>query len=397
MNTKNITDKVSYCGVNDRTSALFENIWDLPNGVTYNIYIVRGKKATAIIDGSDTDHASEFISHITDTIETSPDYLVINHIEPDHSGAIPMLKEKFPKLKIVGNAKTIEMLKGFYNIESDVIEIRDGDTIDLGDLHLRFILTPMVHWPETMFTYAEEEKILFTGDAFGCFGALNGAVIDKHMNTDIYLSEIYRYYACIIAKYGQSVEKAFSKIKNLPVDYICTTHGPVWHSKKEEIGDLYSRMAKWEGEKGVVVAYGSMYGNTAAMADRIASLLAGAGIKEIRVYDLSHTPQSQALADIMRFKGLILLSPTYNSEIFPPVASLATAILARGVKNRIIGVAGSFSWGSQAVRKLRTLFQDKPVTLLEPSPEMKQAIKSCPNDGITKLVSAMVSELESNL
>ena len=156
-------------------------------------------------------------------------------------------------------------------------------------------------------------------------------------------------------------------------------------------------MAKWEGEKGVVVAYGSMYGNTAAMADRIASLLAGAGIKEIRVYDLSHTPQSQALADIMRFKGLILLSPTYNSEIFPPVASLATAILARGVKNRIIGVAGSFSWGSQAVRKLRTLFQDKPVTLLEPSPEMKQAIKSCPNDGITKLVSAMVSELESNL
>lgn len=394
MNINRITDRVTYCGVNDRTTGRFEGLWELPYGVSYNSYVVRGSKASAIIDGSDIHHTAEFIGHLADILEgTTPDYLVINHMEPDHSGAIPTLKSRFPDLKIVGNAKTLDMLNGFYGINTGTMEVKEGDTLDLGDLHLKFILTPMLHWPETMFTYAVEEHVLFTGDALGCFGALNGAVIDRQMDTSLYFPEAYRYYSCIVAKYGQFVEKAFAKIAGLTVDYICTTHGPVWNEQREQIARLYARMAKWEGERGVVIAYGSMYGTTAAIAEEIGSRLAEAGIKDIRIHDLSHAPQSRVLADIMRLKGLVIISPTYNGEIFPPVASLATALLARGIKNRVIGVAGSYSWGAQSVKKLKAMFEGKPVTLIAPAPEMKQARKEEVSPVIDSLAAELVAAL----
>ncbi len=394
MNINRITDRVTYCGVNDRTTGRFEGLWELPYGVSYNSYVVRGSKASAIIDGSDLHHTAEFIGHLADILEgTTPDYLVINHMEPDHSGAIPTLKSRFPDLKIVGNAKTLDMLNGFYGINTGTVEVKEGDTLDLGDLHLKFILTPMLHWPETMFTYAVEEHVLFTGDALGCFGALNGAVIDRQMDTSLYFPEAYRYYSCIVAKYGQFVEKAFAKIAGLTVDYICTTHGPVWNEQREQIARLYARMAKWEGDRGVVIAYGSMYGTTAAIAEEIGSRLAEAGIKDIRIHDLSHAPQSRVLADIMRLKGLVIISPTYNGEIFPPVASLATALLARGIKNRVIGVAGSYSWGAQSVKKLKAMFEGKPVTLIAPAPEMKQARKEEVSPVIDSLAAELVAAL----
>jgi flavorubredoxin len=396
MNINRITDRVTYCGVNDRTKSLFENLWELPYGVSYNSYFVQGTNATAIIDASDSGHAAGFIDHITELLpDSAPDYLIINHIEPDHSGAIPMLKSKYHNIKIVGNAKTMDMLKGFYGIEDNLMTVADGDTIDLGNCHLRFIFTPMVHWPETMMTYFEEERILFSGDAFGCFGALNGAVVDKQMDTEIYFSEAYRYYACIVAKYGQFVGKAFDKIAPLPMDYICSTHGPVWHEQKPKIIEQYIKMSNWEAEKGVVIAYGSMYGNTTVIAERLASRLADAGIKSIRLHDVSYTPQSRILADIMRFKGLILISPTYNAEIFPPVESLLTAILERGIKNRAIGVAGSYTWGSQAIRKIASRLEGKPVTLLQPTPQLKQALHMSTNDDIELLAANMKSELEN--
>ncbi len=396
MNINRITPKVTYCGVNDRTKPLFENLWELPNGVTYNSYFVQGDKYSAIIDASDSGHATGFIKHISDLLgDTAPDYLVINHIEPDHSGAIPMLKSKYPDIKIVGNAKTTDMLRGFYGIEDNIIQITDGETIDLGNCHLKFLLTPMVHWPETMVTYFEEDKVLFSGDAFGCFGALNGAVIDEQMDTTLYFQEAYRYYACIVAKYGQFVQKMFEKVSSLPIDYICSTHGPVWHTQRQDIGNLYGKMAKWDGEKGVVIAYGSMYGNTTEMAEALASKLADGGVKNIRLYDVSYTPQSRILADIMRFKGLVLTSPTYNAEIFPPVESLLTAILERGVKNRIIGLGGSFSWGSQAARKMAAKLAEKPVTLLSPTPQLKQANQAMVEAEVSQLASDMISALEN--
>ncbi len=394
MNIKNISDRVIYCGVNDRTTDLFEGLWDLPLGVSYNSYIVKGSEASAIIDASDSGHAPEYLRHIEDTLDgRNPDYLVINHIEPDHSGVLPMLLDRYPDLKIVGNAKTVDMLKGFYGVESNIKVMADGETLSLGDRTLQFIMTPMVHWPETMFTYLQEEGILFTGDAFGCFGALNGAVIDDDMMVEHYFREAYRYYGCIVAKYGTFVEKAFAKIAHLTVNYLCTTHGPVWHSRREEIGGQYARMARWEGDAGVVVAYGSMYGNTTAMAEEIASNLAANGVKDIVMFDVSRTPLSHVLGEVMRLKGLVLVSPTYNSEIYPPVAHLADALVARGVKNRVIGIAGSYAWGSQSVRKLVAKFDGKPVDVIAPTAEMKQAQMPTVAEALSEMAAVMASRL----
>ncbi len=394
MNIKNISDRVIYCGVNDRTTDLFESLWDLPLGVSYNSYIVKGSEASAIIDASDSGHAPEYLRHIEDTLDgRNPDYLVINHIEPDHSGVLPMLLDRYPDLQIVGNAKTVDMLKGFYGVESNIKVMAEGETLSLGDRTLQFIMTPMVHWPETMFTYLQEEGILFTGDAFGCFGALNGAVIDDDMMVEHYFREAYRYYGCIVAKYGTFVEKAFAKIAHLTVNYLCTTHGPVWHSRREEIGGQYARMARWEGDAGVVVAYGSMYGNTTAMAEEIASNLAARGVKDIVMFDVSRTPLSHVLGEVMRLKGLVLVSPTYNSEIYPPVAHLADALVARGVKNRVIGIAGSYAWGSQSVRKLVAKFDGKPVDVIAPTAEMKQAQMPAVADALSEMAAVMASRL----
>lgn len=394
MNIKNISDRVIYCGVNDRTTDLFEGLWDLPLGVSYNSYIVKGSEASAIIDASDSGHAPEYLRHIEDTLDgRNPDYLVINHIEPDHSGVLPMLLDRYPDLKIVCNAKTVDMLKGFYGVESNIKVMADGEMLSLGDRTLQFIMTPMVHWPETMFTYLQEEGILFTGDAFGCFGALNGAVIDDDMMVEHYFREAYRYYGCIVAKYGTFVEKAFAKISHLTVNYLCTTHGPVWHSRREEIGGQYARMARWEGEAGVVVAYGSMYGNTTAMAEEIASKLAAAGVKDIVMFDVSRTPLSHVLGEVMRLNGLVLVSPTYNSEIYPPVAHLADALVARGVKNRVIGIAGSYAWGSQSVRKLVAKFDGKPVDVIAPTAEMKQAQMDKVADALSEMAATIASKL----
>lgn len=394
MNVNKITDSVTYCGVNDRVSDLFERLWKLPYGVSYNSYVVRGSAASAIIDGSDSAHTSEFIHHIEDILDGGePDYLVVNHIEPDHSGSIPLLTYRFPKMKIVGNAKTLDMMEGFYSIHDRFVKIEDNVSLDLGGKTLRFVITPMIHWPETMMTYLEEEKVLFSGDAFGCFGALNGAVVDDFMPTDLYFREAYRYYACIVAKYGQFVENAFGKTGALPIEYICSTHGPVWHSKVAEISGLYSQVARWEGEKGVVIAYGSMYGNTAAMAERIASELSSRGVREIFLFDVSHTPQSMILSEIMRLKGLILVSPTYNSEIFPPVDSLISSLIERGIKNRVVGFAGSYSWGPQAVRKMIQRFEKSRVDILEVSPQMKQGMLPQVLDTCSELADAMVARL----
>lgn len=222
---------------------------------------------------------------------------------------------------------------------------------------------------------------------------MNGAVIDDDMMVEHYFREAYRYYGCIVAKYGTFVEKAFAKIAHLTVNYLCTTHGPVWHSRREEIGGQYARMARWEGDAGVVVAYGSMYGNTTAMAEEIASNLAARGVKDIVMFDVSRTPLSHVLGEVMRLKGLVLVSPTYNSEIYPPVAHLADALVARGVKNRVIGIAGSYAWGSQSVRKLVAKFDGKPVDVIAPTAEMKQAQMPAVADALSEMAAVMASRL----
>ena len=365
---------IYYVGVNDRTSSLFESLWSLPAGVSYNSYIVKGDK-TALIDTVHISKAKNFIANIKTAIGDSPiDYVVINHMEPDHSGAIDYIVKSFPDVTIVGNKKTIEMVEGFYGSISNTKVINDGDVLDLGDgKSLKFVITPMVHWPETMMTFEQSSSTLFSGDAFGCFGALNGGVIDAECDVESYIPEMYRYYAAIVAKYGTFVIKATEKLKGLRINRICPTHGPVWQDYMMHVIDLYDRLAHFTPQNGAVIVYGSMYGNTEDIAELIARELTVNGVS-VRMHNIATADLSVVLADIMRFKGLIIGAPTYNSSIFPPIQNLIEAIVSRGIKNRVLSTFGSYTWGPGISVKIEKSFESLNNDTVSCKIEMKQSI-----------------------
>lgn len=365
---------IYYVGVNDRTSSLFESLWSLPAGVSYNSYIVKGDK-TALIDTVHISKAKNFIANIKTAIGESPiDYVVINHMEPDHSGAIDYIVKSFPDVTIVGNKKTIEMIEGFYGSISNTKVINDGDVLDLGDgKSLKFVITPMVHWPETMMTFEQSSSTLFSGDAFGCFGALNGGVIDAECDVESYIPEMYRYYAAIVAKYGTFVIKAIEKLKGLRINRICPTHGPVWQDYMMHVIDLYDRLAHFTPQNGAVIVYGSMYGNTEDIAELIARELTVNGVS-VRMHNIATADLSVVLADIMRFKGLIIGAPTYNSSIFPPIQNLIEAIVSRGIKNRVLSTFGSYTWGPGISVKIEKSFESLNYDTVSCKIEMKQSI-----------------------
>ena len=365
---------IYYVGVNDRTSSLFESLWSLPAGVSYNSYIVKGDK-TALIDTVHISKAKNFIANIKTAIGDSLiDYVVINHMEPDHSGAIDYIVKSFPDVTIVGNKKTIEMIEGFYGSISNTKVINDGDVLDLGDgKSLKFVITPMVHWPETMMTFEQSSSTLFSGDAFGCFGALNGGVIDAECDVESYIPEMYRYYAAIVAKYGTFVIKAIEKLKGLRINRICPTHGPVWQDYMMHVIDLYDRLAHFTPQNGAVIVYGSMYGNTEDIAELIARELTVNGVS-VRMHNIATADLSVVLADIMRFKGLIIGAPTYNSSIFPPIQNLIEAIVSRGIKNRVLSTFGSYTWGPGISVKIEKSFESLNYDTVSCKIEMKQSI-----------------------
>lgn len=339
---------VKYVGVNDRSTHKFEALWPLPNGVSYNSYLVIGSEATALIDSVELATLPALMANLNAEGIPAPSYLVINHMEPDHSGSIPEILRAFPDLKIVGNRLTLEMVKGFYGFSdaSRMLEIKDGETLSLGDRELKFILTPMVHWPETMMTWLEDEGVLFSGDAFGTFGALNGAVLDSDMDTALYFREMYRYYSNIVGKYGAAVQRAFAKLKDLPLKYICSTHGPVWHARLNEAVDIYNRLSRYEGEPGATIVYGSMYGHTGAMAERLARQLSLRGVRNIRIHNASESSLSDMLADAFRYDILVVGSPTYSMTLFPPVSAFVNAIETRELRNRAFATFGSHTWAA---------------------------------------------------
>lgn len=352
MNIKEICESIYYVGVNDRTTQRFEGLWPLPYGVSYNSYIIKSDK-NALIDTVEQSEAGLFIDNIENVLQgKNLDYLVINHMEPDHSGSIVDIVNRYPNVKIIGNTATVNMIKGFYGLENKELYqvVKDGECIDLGGKSLKFVMTPMVHWPETMMTYVCEDNILFTGDAFGTFGALNGAVVDYEMNTDIYFHEMYRYYSNIVGKYGVHVQRALTKVSDLNIQMICPTHGPVWKNELAKVVELVDKLSKGEAEDGVVIVYGSMYGNTARFAEIAAQRFAENGIKNIKVYNATYAEISDILADIFRYKGLVIGGPTYSANLFPPIEALMKALEVRELKNKAIGVFGSYTWASSATK-----------------------------------------------
>ena len=352
----NITKNIFYVGVNDRQKALFEGLWPLPNGVSYNSYLIVDEKV-CLIDTVEVTFFSQFLENVRTVIGERPiDYVVINHMEPDHSGSLALLRKYYPEVQIVGNKKTFQMMQGFYKIgEEGAQEVKNGDSIALGSLQLQFVLTPMVHWPETMMTLCQQadgtgDVVLFSGDAFGCFGALNGGVIDEQINCDTFWLEMVRYYSNIVGKYGTPVQQALKKLAGQRVDYICATHGPVWHEYLQKVIDLYDRLSLYKTEPGLVICYGTMYGNTERMAEIIAQAASEAGVKNIVVYNVSKTHQSYILRDIFRYRALIVGAPTYNTGLYHEMDVLLSEIAGRDIKgNHLLGWFGSHSWASKAV------------------------------------------------
>lgn len=354
VTTVKISDSVHFIGVNDRETHLFENLWPLDKGVSYNAYLIHDEKV-AIIDTVKNTKMDAFLQKIEGIIGDRPvDYLIINHMEPDHSGAITAVKDKYPNLSIVGNKKTFEILENFYGKMDNYHIIDDGDELDLGKHRLRFYLTPMVHWPETMMTYEITNGVLFSGDAFGGFGTLDGGVFDDEVNLEFYTDEIRRYYSNIVGKYGAMVQRALKKLTaaNIDIKVVASTHGPIWRTQPSCIINYYDQWSKCETEEGVVIVYGSMYGNTQKMADFIARKLSEKGIKNIRIYDASKTHVSYIISDIWRFKGVILGSCAYNTGLFPAMETVIHKIENAQLKERYLGIFGTASWSGGGVSNL---------------------------------------------
>ena len=396
MRVRKISNYVSYVGVNDRSTEKFESLWPIPNGVSYNSYLVCGSEKTALIDTVELGHSRNFLQTLREEAGVEKiDYLVINHMEPDHSGGISAVIAAFPEIKIIGNRTTLQMIRGFYHIDDEdrFIVIKDGEEVSLGDRTLRFYLTPMVHWPETMMTYCQEERMVFSGDAFGTFGALNGGLVDDDMECGPYIEEMYRYYSNIVGKYGRSVENALKKLSGIEFDYICSTHGPVWHAMKEKVIDITSRLARYESEKGVTIIYGSMYGNTADMAEFIASELNRHGVKNIHVHNAANASMSQMISDAFRYEGLIVGSPTYSNDVFPPVAEFMRAMELREMKNKVVACFGNNAWAPAAAKKLEEAMNTMPVEDLG-CVKMQYSLNSQNEDEAAELIKTFVSHLK---
>ena len=370
-----ITDNIYYVGVNDRNKNLFEGLWPLPNGVSYNSYLIVDDKV-CLIDTVEVDFFTQFIENIREVIgDRKIDYVVVNHMEPDHSGSLSLLRQYYPEVQVIGNRKTFCMMAGFYGIVGCEHEVKNGATLSLGHHELQFVLTPMVHWPETMVTLDTTTHTLFSGDAFGCFGALNGGVVDSDICCDTFWLEMTRYYSNIVGKYGMPVQNALKKLAGVRIDYICSTHGPVWHDHVAKVIGIYDRLSRYEAEPGLVICYGTMYGNTERMAEVIAQAASRCGVKNIVLYNVSKTHHSYILRDIFRYRGLIVGAPTYNAGLYHEMDVLLSEIANRDIKGRLFGWFGSHGWASKAVAKIgewnETRLKFQPVG--EPV-DMKQAL-----------------------
>ena len=338
----NIREDLYWLGASDRRLAKFENVFPIPRGVSYNAYLLLDEK-TVLFDTVDWSACRQLLENIEHLLNGKPlDYLVINHMEPDHCATIEMLLPYYPNLKIVGNAKTFQMIRQFYefDVDSHALVVKEGDALELGQHTLRFYTAPMVHWPEVMVSYEESEKVLFSADAFGTFGALNGVLFADEVNFDRdWLDEARRYYTNIVGKYGPQVQALLKKAAGLDIQMICPLHGPVWRKDLGYFIDKYDKWSRYEPEeKGVMIAYASMYGNTEAAAQALAARLCEKGVTNVAVYDVSNTHVSYLIAEAWKYSHIVLASVTYNLGIYPVMHNFLADMKALNLQNRTVAL-----------------------------------------------------------
>ena len=380
-----ITNDILYVGVNDRKIDLFEGYYPVPNGMAYNSYVITDEKI-AVMDSVEKDFSEEWFENIRAALGSrTPDYLIVQHMEPDHSGSIDIFMQAFPGAVIVSSAKAFAMMKGFFgrDYEDRRLIVKEGDTLALGRHTLSFIAAPMIHWPEVIMTYDSCDKVLFSADAFGKFGALD---TDEEWDC-----EARRYYFGIVGKYGAQVQALLKKAAALDIRVICSLHGPVLSENLDHYLKLYDVWSSYGVEsEGAAIFYASIYGNTKIAALLMKEELEKRGCKKVAIHDLARTDMTEAIEDAFRYGRIVLASATYNADVFPPMRTFIHALTSRGIKNRTVGLIENGSWAPTAAKVMREMLAaGKGLTVLESAVTVKSAL----SDESRAQIGAMAEEL----
>ena len=395
---RKVTEDLYWVGGNDRQIELFENIFPLAKGVSYNSYLLLDEQ-TVLFDTADYAIGKQFIENVMSVLNgRNLDYIVVNHMEPDHCSLIGELLLHYPDVKIIGNAKTFPMIEQFFSFDltGKTLTVKEGDTFCSGKHTFRFIMSPMVHWPEALMTYDEKDKVLFSADAFGTFNALNGNLFNDELDFNReWLDEARRYYTNIVGKYGPQVQNVLKKASSLDIQMICPLHGPVWRSNLNFIIEKYNLWSRYEPEeKGVMIAYASMYGNTENMAEILAVMLAEAGVKNIHMHNISKTHVSELISDSFKYSHIVLASPTYNNGIYPLMDNYLEDMKALSLQNRTIAVLGNGSWAPQATKLISAKIKEmKNMRLLEASVTIKSSLKEAQLEELNSLSRQIAEEV----
>ncbi len=401
-NTRTIQEDLIYVGGSDRRLALFENHYPIPRGVSYNSYLLLDEK-TVLLDTTDTAVADLFLENVAYALAGRPlDYIIVNHMEPDHCANLGRLLDLYPEAQVVCNAKTQGMIRQFFETDAAALAdrtvlVKEGDTLSSGRHVLTFVMAPMVHWPEAMVTYDTTDHILFSADAFGTWGALDGALFNEDVDFERdWLDDARRYYTNIVGKYGTQVQALLGKAAGLDIRMICPLHGLVLRS---DLGFFLDKYQKWSTytpeEQAVLIVYGSIYGGTANAAEILATKLAERGVKRITMYDVSKTHSSYILADAFRCSHLVFASATYNNGIFSPMEHLLHELKAHNLSKRTVALIQNGSWAPSAGKQMREILESmKEITVLEEMVTVKSRVKDAQLEELDALADAIVSSMD---
>ncbi|MGP1612521.1 MAG: FprA family A-type flavoprotein [Catonella sp.] len=398
--TRRITDDLYYVGGNDRRLSLFENCFPIPDGIAYNSYLLLDEK-TVLFDTVDYAIGRQFVDNITSLLDDRKlDYLVVNHMEPDHCSLITQIISMYPEVQLIANKKTLGLIEQFYNIDMTerTIFVGDGDSFSTGAHSLKFFTAPMVHWPEVMFTYDETDKVLFSADAFGTFGALDGRIFNDEFDyRHEFVNEARRYYANIVGKYGAQVQAVFKKLPS-EIAYVCPLHGPVWRRDIPFILEKYQAWSTYTPEEnGVFIAYASMYGDTELVASVLAAKLAERGMVNMKMVDVSNNHYSYHISDIFKYSTIVFAAPSYNMSVHPKMNELIQEMKEITIRNRAYAVIENGSWAPSAAKTIKGVVDGlKDMRQIGDTITIKSAISEDQEESLSKLADIIVDEVRED-
>ncbi|OOM80865.1 FprA family A-type flavoprotein [Clostridium sp. BL-8] len=395
---RNITEDLYWVGGNDRRLALFENVHPIPRGVSYNSYLLLDEK-TVLFDTVDWSICRQFLENIKGVLENRDlDYMVINHMEPDHAACIEEIVLRYPNVKIVCTEKAFMFMHQFgFNIDDNIIKVKEGDTMSFGKHTVAFVSAPMVHWPEAMVTYDTTNGVLFSADAFGSFGALDGKMFNDEVNFDRdWIDDARRYYTNIVGKYGPHVQALLKKAGTIEIKTICPLHGPVWRNDFGYFLDKYDKWSRYEPEeKGVMIVYGTMYGNTEAAANDLATRLVKKGMTNVVMYDASKTHVSYLISETFKYSHVVLASVTYNLKIYPPILNYIMDMKALNLQKRTFALIENGSWAPQSAKLMSELLDEmKNMTILDNQMTISSAMKEEDTDSMEALADSIIESMK---